>query len=238
MEEAVPGEIDPRVRLLSALLLCALAVLPPGPVPATVLLVAGVVAAAVWGAGLGRVVRLVAAADVFVLLLWMTAAVEWRPGAGLSLSPEGVRYCLTVTVKVNASVLTCALLMASVPMEDLVHALHHLYVPRKMVMLVFLSYRYVHVLREEFERMNRAARVRGFVPRTGWHTCRTYASMLAGLFIRAYRRADRVFGAMRCRGFSGTFPLLYHFAMKRKDWYAAAAVGVLASVMLGGALWW
>ena len=72
---------------------------------------------------------------------------------------------------------------------------------------------------EEFRRLVQAMKIRGFQPRTNLHTYRSYAYLAAMLLVRSYDRADRVFQAMLCRGFHGTFYSLRIFSWQRRDWW-------------------
>jgi cobalt/nickel transport system permease protein len=97
------------------------------------------------------------------------------------------------------------------------HALHHLKLPSTLCQILFFSYRYLHTVKEEYERMMKAAKCRGFKPQSSVRTYRTFAYILANLLVRSYKRADRVYKAMLCRGFKGTFPVYSHFSLKKKD---------------------
>jgi cobalt/nickel transport system permease protein len=75
-----------------------------------------------------------------------------------------------------------------------------------------MTYRYIAVIQTEYHRLLRAAKFRGFVPGTNIHSYRTYAYLAGMLFVRASRRASRVYDAMRCRGFNGEFHTLDTFS--------------------------
>ena len=84
--------------------------------------------------------------------------------------------------------------------------------------------------------LSRAARVRGFTPKTDLHTYKTYAYMLGMLLVRAMARADRVYQAMLCRGFKGKFYCIHRFHFTRRDviWAGVMVTGI---VMLGILEW-
>ena len=60
-------------------------------------------------------------------------------------------------------------------------------------------------------------KIRSFKPGTNLHTYRSYAYLAAMLLVRSYDRADRVYQAMICRGFHGTFYSLRTFSWRRRD---------------------
>jgi cobalt/nickel transport system permease protein len=62
-------------------------------------------------------------------------------------------------------------------------------------------HRYLFVLAEESARMRRARQSRTFTPRRRLHW-QTLSSIIAQLFLRATDRADRIYDAMRSRGWN------------------------------------
>jgi cobalt/nickel transport system permease protein len=75
-------------------------------------------------------------------------------------------------------------------------------------------------------------KIRGFKPRTNLHTYRSYAYLAAMLLVRSFDRAERVFQAMLCRGFNGTFYSLRTFSWERRDRiFLAASLLVLAGLL-------
>jgi cobalt/nickel transport system permease protein len=96
-------------------------------------------------------------------------------------------------------------LVATMSVATLGNALNSLGVPGKFTQLLLVSYRYIFVIEQEYQRLVRAAKIRGFQPGTNLHTYRTYAYLAGMLFVRASLRAQRVYQAMRCRGFRGRY---------------------------------
>ena len=153
----------------------------------------------------------------FVLLLWAVLPWTFNGEPLLHLGPltasrEGVAVSARITLK-TVSILTALMaLVATMTPSTLGHAMGRLRVPEKIVYLLLITYRYIFVIEQEYMRLLRAARVRGFRPRTNLHTYRTFAYLVGMLFVRAWQRADRVYQAMRCRGFKGRFYSLQMFS--------------------------
>jgi cobalt/nickel transport system permease protein len=190
-----------------------------------------------WGAVLKRLMIV----NGFVLFFWviLPLTVPGRPLleiGPLVLTREGTALAAKITLKSNAILMGLIGLVATSSIATIGHALNRFRVPDKLVHLLLLTYRYVFVLDQEYDRLHRAIRARGFVPRTGLHTYRTYAYLIGMLFVRAAARADRVHQAMLCRGFKGKFYSLQLFSFAARD----AAWGiVLGGVILGlGVLEW
>ncbi len=80
-------------------------------------------------------------------------------------------------------------------------ALEKLKVPDVLVTQLLLLFRYIFVLGDEATRMGQARRLRSFGRRgMGW---RVYGQMLGQLLLRTFARAQRIYLAMKSRGFDG-----------------------------------
>ncbi len=175
--------------------------------------------------------------NVFVVLLWLIIPFS-TPGPALfthgpfTLTSTGLLLCLVITLKCNAIVMFNISLLSTSTIFALAHALDHLKVPSVLVQLFFFSWRYLHVLEEEYMRIKRAAVLRGFRPGTNLFTYRTYANILGTLFVRSYDRGQRVYWAMVCRGFDGTFWLLQHFRLRGMDFLLMSLAALLSTSLL------
>ena len=248
LEEHAPrhgpaARLDPRAKLLAALgfsLVVALAPGWPGPALGLGLGLAMIPWSRLPG---GLLVKRALGVNLFVVFLWVFLPwrLDWADGLALSYAPEGLVLAGLITLKVNAIFLCLSVLVGTSTVNQVLHALAHLKLPAKLVTLFMLFYRYLHLLEQEYRRLRQAMTVRGFVPGTNLHTYRSYARLLAMLLVRSVDRSERVYQAMLCRGFAGTFWLLDHFAWRRADSAFCTASGVillgLALVQWGGPLW-
>jgi cobalt/nickel transport system permease protein len=120
-------------------------------------------------------------------------------------------------------------------------------VPRLLVAVVGLMWRYLFVLADEALRLMRAREARSGQPdrpgaRAGgsiaWRA-RVTGGMAGNLFLRSFERADRIYAAMASRGYDGevrAFPLP---PITAAQWSVLAlALGVLALLVAGGYLFW
>jgi cobalt/nickel transport system permease protein len=169
-----------------------------------------------------------------ILLLWLFLPFAYKGNSLFSIGPlvatrEGVRYAGLICLKANAIITTLIALVATIPIFEVGKAMRRLYVPSKIVHLFLFTYRYIHVIYMEYQRIMRAVRIRGFRPRTNLHTYRTYAYLFGLLFLRSYERAQRVHAAMLCRGFNERFYDLSEFTFKRSDY--SFMVGMLLGVV-------
>lgn len=149
----------------------------------------------------------------FIAFLWVFLPFTYPGEALFSLGPltatkQGVLYSLLITIKSNAIILAFAALLASTPVPEIGRGLNRLRVPAKLCQLLLFTYRYIHVLFEEYKRLSTAARMRCFNPGLNLHSFRTYAYLVGMVLVRSWERAERVHQAMRLRGFTGTFHTL------------------------------
>jgi cobalt/nickel transport system permease protein len=177
----------------------------------------------------------------FILFIWVVLPLSVEGEPLFSLGPfavtrEGISLCAKITLKSNAIVLAVIPLLTSMSVATLGHALHRLHIPSKIVYLFLLTYRYIFVINKEYQRILRAAKIRGFHPRTNMHTYKAYAYFIGMLFVKASVRAQRVHQAMLCRGFKGKFYCLCEFSISPLDWVMST---FLATAIFGlGVLEW
>ncbi len=130
---------------------------------------------------------------------------------GLSASLEGLLRLLAIGLKSWLSVQGAILLTATTPVEELFLALRHLRVPRVLVAIISLMWRYLFVMTEEASRLLRARSARsgsGNSPGRRSGGSLTWRAGVAGgmagsLFLRSLERSERVYAAMLSRGYDG-----------------------------------
>jgi len=239
--ESPMHRLDPRIKIISATVFAfttALASTFPAMFAA---LGASLILIAVSGLGLRPVLMRLALVNGFILFFWLVlpltvAGQPYMQIGPLTLTREGILLSAQITIKSNAILISMIALLATSSISTLGHALNRLKVPDKLVLLLLLTFRYIFVLEQEYQRLRRAIRIRGFTPGTNLHSYRTYAYVIGMLFVRAAARADRVHQAMLCRGFRGKFYSLRTFSLGTSDWLWAAAVGIM--IIAVGALEW
>ena len=143
------------------------------------------------------VLRRLAVVNVFIAFLWLTVPLTsggdviaaWGP---LEVSRAGVLLTLLVTIKSNAIVMTFLALVATMDSPTIGYVLERLRFPSKLVFLFLFTYRYLHVIADEWHKLHGAARLRGFAPKTNMHTYRTFGNMLGMVFVlRPFRAGLR-----------------------------------------------
>ncbi len=174
----------------------------------------------------------------FLALIWALLPLTYGGPVMGRLGPlvfhaPGVRLALQITLKSVAIVTAFIALVATMDIATLGHSLLRLGVPAKVAYLLLMTYRYIFVLEQEYQRLLRAARIRGFKPGTNLHSYRTFAYLVGMLFVRASNRAQRVHQAMKCRGFRGRFYSLARFRASAGSWLFA----LLMAAVCTGLIW-
>ncbi|MCM8812939.1 MAG: energy-coupling factor transporter transmembrane protein EcfT [Candidatus Omnitrophica bacterium] len=116
-------------------------------------------------------------------------------GGWMSYISVLLRFLLTVTAVLS--------MVAIAGFAVFCQALRTLGVPKPFVVQLMFLYRYVFVLTEDALRIERARKARSFQP--GAMRYSTYIPLLGHLLLRTFDRAERIYRAMRCRGFDGKF---------------------------------
>lgn len=176
--------LDPRLKLLSTLALLALTAVWPQAwllyLPAAALIL------------LARLpLPGLALRAALVLPFTLTfAALTWWTG-----DPH---RAVTLLWRSYLSALWAALLMATTPIEDVMHAARRLGAPRLLIQVMEFTWRYLGVIAEQAWRMRTAALARG-----AGRSFEISAASLAVLFASSYSRAGRIHRAMSARGAGG-----------------------------------
>lgn len=111
---------------------------------------------------------------------------------------------LSLLLRGILAVSAAVLLLAIIGMNGLSEALRTLHVPRVLIMQLLLTFRYLHVLAEEVQRMTLAYRLRA--PQQRGIAFHQWGSLAGQWLLRTLNRAERLHQAMLCRGFRGDFP--------------------------------
>ena len=225
--------LDPRIRLLSAAAYSIVVALSHSFQTLSAAILIALVLVTLAQLPPRDLLKRIMVVNSFIVLLWLILPLTFPGPIDLRIGPlplhqPGITMAAQITLKSNAILLTLIALVTTMNFSTLGYAFNWLQVPDKIVHLLLMTYRYVFVIDQEYQRLIRAARIRGFRPRTNLHTYKTYAYIVGMLLVRSVIRADRVYKAMLCRGFKRKFYCLCHFEAGRIEWlYGTAMVGII-----------
>jgi cobalt/nickel transport system permease protein len=228
--------LDARVKfILTLAFILAVALTPLGAWPAYILLFAIVLAIEILSElGVVYVLKRAVLALPFVLaafpIIFTTPGVplleidvwNWT----LVITQEGLVRLISIAFKSWISVQAAILLAASTPFPDLLVAMRAVKMPRLLVAIFGLMWRYLFVLVDEAMRLMRARAARsghadrpGLKPggRLAWRA-RMAGGMAGNLFMRAFERSDRIYVAMLSRGYDGEVRAMPLPALSPASW--------------------
>jgi len=157
-----------------------------------------------------------------ILFLWLVLPFTFSGHKLFTIGPfiatkEGILLAGQITVKSNSILLSMIALLSTTQIFSLGHAMGQLHFPDKITHLFLFTFRYIHVIYQEYHRLINAMKMRGFVPRTNMHTYKSYAYLVGMLLVKSYDRAERIHKAMLCRGFNKKYHSLTQFSLKMED---------------------
>lgn len=157
-----------------------------------------------------------------ILFLWLVLPFTYNGHKLFTIGPfiatkEGILLAGQITVKSNSILLSMIALLSTTQIFSLGHAMGQLHFPDKITHLFLFTFRYIHVIYQEYHRLINAMKMRGFVPRTNMHTYKSYAYLVGMLLVKSYDRAERIHKAMLCRGFNKKYHSLTRFSLKMGD---------------------
>ncbi len=212
--------LDPKIRILSSIVLSFAAALCDNLYIAAGYFIISIILITMAGLNLVDVLKRLTPLFWFLLMIWIILPITFDGDIlyqfyWLKITYQGVILSCKITIKSISILLVFTALIATMTIASLGNGLHRIHVPDKMVFLLLMTYRYIFVIEEEYKRLLRAAKFRGFKPGTNVHSYKTFAYLAGMLFVRASLRAQRVHQAMLCRGFNQKFHTLDDYPANR-----------------------
>lgn len=142
---------------------------------------------------------------------------------GLAVS-YGMLSFLSILLKTLLCVAAVLVLSATTPLAQMTDQMLGLHLPQPIVLLIAMIYRYLEILFTEAGTMKTAYLLRA--PKDKSVRMRDMGSFAGQLLLRSFSRAERVYAAMKCRGYSGKMGASRRRALGLRDVaFAALVVG-------------
>jgi cobalt/nickel transport system permease protein len=249
--------LDARIKfVLAVAFILTTALTPVGAWPVYILLLAIAISVEVLSElGVGFVWRRAALALPFVLaaipvIFTINGPVLFSLSIGpwtLTATIPGMERFLSIALKSWISVQVAIVLASSTPFPDLLVAMRAVHIPRLLVAIFGLMWRYLFVFADEALRLIRARTARsGEADLPGLKTGGSLAwrgritgGMAGNLFLRAFERSDRIYMAMLARGYDGEVRAAPSPRLQTDDWVIlTGALGLLLGLLFFGYLFW
>ena len=127
---------------------------------------------------------------------------------------QGLLSFISIILKTILCVFSVLILIASTPFTQICACLSALKLPKILCLQLAMTYRYLSVLISEAAAILTAYSLRS--PKTNGVKIRDMGCLLGQLLLRSFDRAERIYQAMKCRGFEG----IYHLR-QNGGWQAA-----------------
>ena len=115
----------------------------------------------------------------------------------------GIISMVTLMLKGFYSVLSAYILIATTSIDDICYALRILHVPKQIVIVIMLIYRYFGVMAAEADRITTAYKLRA--PKQNGIHYKAWGTLVGQWLLRSMDRAEDVYESMLLRGFKGDF---------------------------------
>ena len=156
-------------------------------------------------------------------------------GHEVGLTRQGLTSAALIVCRVASSISLVLLLTLTTSWSRLLAALRALFVPRLLVLVLGMAYRYLFVLLDSVAEMVTARRARTVAAKRSRRGERLVATFSGGaLFGKAYALSEEIHQAMLARGFSGEAASLERARIGAIDVVALVACLALAILVVGG----
>ncbi|KNY28016.1 cobalt ECF transporter T component CbiQ [Pseudobacteroides cellulosolvens] len=172
---------------------------------------------------LGFILKLMLVPFVFLLMSTLAITIEiTRPEnlsermfilsgsiAGLQIGAtiEGIKDALNIFFKALGTISCLYFLSLSTPMLELMAVLRKLKVPKLLIELMGLTYRFIFILLETAENIFVSQRARlGYEGLSSGF--RSVKILFSSLFIRSFKRSDEIYRSLEARGYDGELNFL------------------------------
>ena len=134
----------------------------------------------------------------------------------LTIKSEGCWQALLISVRFFCILTVSLVLFGTAPFLSSIKAMRSLGLPRVIVDMSLLSYRYLEELSDTLTTMQRAMKLRGFEPQSFTRrNLQVFAQLTGSILIRSYDRSLRIYQAMILRGY-GSKPNTRNASLKLK----------------------
>lgn len=164
----------------------------------------------------------------FIVLMAVTLVF----GNGLPIELDRLTFAALITLKALTSILIMIILLGTQPIQRYFDGIAHMKLPSVIISVLFLSYRYVYLFRDQLVNTQRALAARIFQPGVKRKSLAVYGEMAGGLFLKALDRSEKVSQAMAARGFNGKIHTGPPLPISRTDLLKCSITLILAVLLI------
>ncbi len=137
------------------------------------------------------------------LLPWISGETVLWQWSIFSLRLEGLQTAALIAGRFVAILTTGFVLLGTTPFLTLLEAMRSLGIPTLLTDMTLLTYRYLFDVANQLATMRQAMQLRGYghSRQTVQQHCHWLAALFGSLLLRSYEQSQRVYSAMRLRGY-------------------------------------
>ena len=163
-----------------------------------------------------------------ILPLTSGATVLWNLGP-VAVRREGCVAVLLIVTRFGCILTVGLVLFGSAPFLTSIKAMRALGLPSILTDMILLAYRYLFEIGGDLAQMRTAMRLRGFRARyPDAQTLSIVGALVGSLLVRSYERAERIYRAMRLRGYGQSTRAMDEFKTRPGD-----VAGMVTAVVVG-----
>lgn len=148
-------------------------------------------------------------------------------------SVEKLKAMSFLILKTFAAISAMEMMTLSTPSSEMISVIKRAHMPKLIVELMYMIYRYIFILFDVNIKMRNSAESRlGFCDlKTSWHT---FGNIVSNILIVAFKKADAYFNAMEARCYDGELVFLEEVKEVKSLQFAKAAVFIIFLILLWG----
>ncbi|MFZ5967228.1 MAG: cobalt ECF transporter T component CbiQ [Bacillota bacterium] len=136
---------------------------------------------------------------------------------------QGIRLALALCLRTLTCIFVAVILTETTTLKKILEGMQYLGMPDVMIRIIELVLRYFMCIYQEYRKMTLGHRARAFQQGSSmWNlqTLQTIASSTGNLFMRSIDRSERIYMAMKSRGYGNEGLTSNKPLLKKIDWYA------------------
>ncbi len=173
--------------------------------------------------------------EVLVALLRLPAAYDiwiYSIPQEIGITQEGLYGMGMLTLRIINSLSITFLLLYTTPFPEIIKALKVFRIPDTFLIMIALAYKYLFLFAKTVEEMHLAKKSRLLRELRPYEARRWVAGRIAFLFRKTRLRAEEVYKAMQCRGFSDTITIQQTGKLRQRDWAVGISLFLVGCLML------
>ncbi|WP_307341236.1 energy-coupling factor transporter transmembrane component T family protein [Caldalkalibacillus uzonensis] len=137
--------------------------------------------------------------------------------SGLHIDQAKFEFVLNLNLTALTAALFMMIMLLTQPLHQLLNGLSRLGIPKALTIIVMLAIQYTRLFGRTLMAYQKALISRLFRPSLKAQSFKVYSAVMAGLILRSIDQSEKVFKAMKARGFRGEIPTVTPKPIEKRD---------------------